>query len=73
MNSVCSSKREAAITLSPPTEFVMRDHSKTPRYPHQGSADQRRVPGVTGSNQKRGLCRLQTMAINWLSGSEIAK
>ena len=36
---MCSSKREAAITSSPPTEFVMRDHSKTPRYPHQGSAD----------------------------------
>ena len=31
MEKVCGSKREAAFTSLPPTEFVMYDHSKTHR------------------------------------------
>ena len=30
MEKVCSSKRDAAFTSSPPPEFVIYDHSKTP-------------------------------------------
>ena len=52
MEKVCSTKRDAAFTSSPPTEFVIYDHSKTPCYsPQTFDRGNRSLGGGTYSSE----------------------
>ena len=55
MGKVCSSKRDAAFISSPPTEFVMYDHSKTPSFDRGNRQPRRRDLFFIGLYRTRGL------------------